>query len=101
MVGSPSNDFCRDPNDSDRYRAGANFSAISGSDENALRWDRLGYSHLTQLASTAGQESFVKRTPSIEYWDEAVSEDKIKSMSEYLEDVSSLSQLVARMGLLT
>ncbi|KAF6814087.1 d-amino acid oxidase, partial [Colletotrichum musicola] len=70
--------------------AGANFSAISGSDENALRWDRLGYGHLTQLASTVAQESFVKRTPSIEYWDEAVSEDKIKSMSEYLEDFKAI-----------
>ncbi|KAF6796990.1 d-amino acid oxidase, partial [Colletotrichum sojae] len=70
--------------------AGANFSAISGSDQNALRWDRLGYSHLTQLASTVGQESFVKRTPSIEYWDEAVLEDKIKSMSEYLEDFKAI-----------
>ncbi|KAF3801910.1 D-amino-acid oxidase [Colletotrichum gloeosporioides] len=66
--------------------AGANFSAISGSDTNALRWDRLGYSHLTQLATSAGRDSFVHRTPSIEYWDEAVSDDKIKSMSEYLED---------------
>ncbi|KAK1988196.1 hypothetical protein LZ30DRAFT_777049 [Colletotrichum cereale] len=66
--------------------AGANFSAISGSDKNALRWDRLGYSHLIQLAMTAGKESFVQKTPSIEYWDEAVSEDKIRSMSEYLED---------------
>ncbi|KXH66035.1 hypothetical protein CSAL01_05831 [Colletotrichum salicis] len=66
--------------------AGANFSAISGSDENALRWDRLGYGHLTQLASTASKDSFVWQTPSIEYWDESVSDDKIKSMSEYLED---------------
>ncbi|KZL82495.1 fad dependent oxidoreductase, partial [Colletotrichum incanum] len=66
--------------------AGANFSAISGSDKKALRWDRLGYSHLTQLATTVGKESYVQKTPSIEYWDEAVSEDKIKSMSEYLED---------------
>ncbi|GKT49479.1 D-amino-acid oxidase [Colletotrichum spaethianum] len=66
--------------------AGANFSAISGSDKNALTWDRLGYSHLTQLATTVGKESYVQKTPSIEYWDEPVSEDKIKSMSEYLED---------------
>ncbi|TDZ16742.1 D-amino-acid oxidase [Colletotrichum orbiculare MAFF 240422] len=66
--------------------AGANFSAISGSDKNALRWDRLGYSHLTQLAKADSRASFVKRTPSIEYWDEAVSKDKIASMSEYLED---------------
>nr|XP_036586356.1 d-amino acid oxidase [Colletotrichum truncatum]KAF6796763.1 d-amino acid oxidase [Colletotrichum truncatum] len=72
--------------------AGANFSAISGSDENALRWDRLGYRHLTQLATSAGQESYIKRTPSVEYWDEAVSEDKIQSMSEYLEDFKLIPQ---------
>ncbi|KAF4807599.1 D-amino-acid oxidase [Colletotrichum siamense] len=72
--------------DQEWLRAGANFSAILGSDTNALRWDRLGYSHLTQLATSLGRESFVQRTSSIEYWDEAVSDDKIKSMSEYLED---------------
>ncbi|TDZ36830.1 D-amino-acid oxidase [Colletotrichum spinosum] len=72
--------------------AGANFSAISGSDKNALRWDRLGYSHLTQLAKADSRASFVKRTPSIEYWDEAVSKDKIASMSEYLEDFRVIPQ---------
>ncbi|KAF9873366.1 d-amino acid oxidase [Colletotrichum karsti] len=80
--------------------AGANFSAISGSDKNALRWDRLGYSHLTQLASSVGQESFVRRTPSIEYWDEAVSEDKIKSMSEYLEDFKVIPESELPSGVL-
>lgn len=30
--------------------------------------------------------SFVKKTPSIELWDEEVPYDKIKAMSEYLED---------------
>lgn len=68
-------------------RAGCNFSAISGSDANALRWDRLGYMHLCKLASEKPQETCVSRTPSIEFWDANVPEDKIKSMSEYLEDV--------------
>ncbi|OBT77567.1 hypothetical protein VF21_04622 [Pseudogymnoascus sp. 05NY08] len=66
--------------------AGCNFSAISGSDANALKWDRLGYSHLTKLASERPDETFVHRTPSTELWDENVPHDKIKAMSEYLED---------------
>ncbi|KAF6839277.1 d-amino acid oxidase [Colletotrichum plurivorum] len=72
--------------------AGANFSAISGSDPNALRWDRLGYSHLMQLAQTRGRESFVQRTPSVEYWDEGFPADKINSISEYMQDFSVLPQ---------
>jgi hypothetical protein len=70
------------------FRAGCNFSAISGSDANALKWDRLGYSHLTKLASERPDETFVHRTPSTELWDENVPHDKIKAMSEYLEDVN-------------
>ncbi|KAL6857408.1 D-aspartate oxidase [Amphichorda felina] len=66
--------------------AGCNFSAISGTDKNALRWDRLGYAHLTKLATECSEESYVKRTPSTEYWDDQVPHDKIKNMSEYLED---------------
>jgi hypothetical protein len=69
------------------HRAGCNFSAISGTDANALRWDRLGYAHLAKLASTSGGKAFVERTPSIEYWDEVVPHDKIEFMSGYLEDV--------------
>jgi len=68
-------------------RAGCNFSAISGSDANALRWDKLGYSHLSKLASERPEETFVRRTESIELWDEDVPHHKIKEMSEYLEDV--------------
>lgn len=71
-------------------RAGCNFSAISGSDANALKWDRLCYSHLTKLASEQPKESFVVRTPSTEFWDENVPHAKIKAMSEYLEDVRPL-----------
>ncbi|KAF9878470.1 d-amino acid oxidase [Colletotrichum karsti] len=70
--------------------AGANFSAVSGSDSNALRWDRLGYLHLMQLAKDRGRESFVQPTPSIEYWDEAVSTEKIDSMSQYLQDFRTI-----------
>lgn len=75
----------------DGSRAGCNYSAISGNDENALRWDRLGYAHLAKLASEQSDEAFIKRTPSIEFWDENVPRDKIKTMSEYLEDVSVLA----------
>ncbi|KAF9892401.1 hypothetical protein FE257_001509 [Aspergillus nanangensis] len=52
--------------------AGCNFSAISGTDTNALKWDRLGYAHLKSLAFNQPDEAFVKRTPSIELWDENV-----------------------------
>ncbi|KFA60034.1 hypothetical protein S40285_08933 [Stachybotrys chlorohalonatus IBT 40285] len=66
--------------------AGCNFSAISGSDANALRWDRAGYTHLTKLAAQDSKQSFVQKTPSIELWDDAIPREKIKAMSEYLED---------------
>ncbi|KAL3961072.1 hypothetical protein ACCO45_006189 [Purpureocillium lilacinum] len=72
--------------------AGCNFSAISGSDANALRWDKLGYSHLSKLASERPEETFVRRTESIELWDEDVPHHKIKEMSEYLEDFRVLPQ---------
>lgn len=69
-------------------RAGCNFSAISGTDANAIRWDKAGYKFLREIESTVGPEkSFVKRTPSTEMWDNVVPHDKIKAMSEYLEDV--------------
>lgn len=67
-------------------RAGCNFSAISGTDENALKWDKLGYAHLSRLASQQPDESFVQRTSSTELWDEKVPRDKIKHMSDYLEE---------------
>ena len=73
-------------------RAGCNFSAISGTDANALRWDRAGYLHLGKLASETPGKTFVQRTPSIEMWDENVPRDKITAMSEYLEDVSAASK---------
>ncbi|KAF7551737.1 hypothetical protein G7Z17_g4797 [Cylindrodendrum hubeiense] len=73
-------------------RAGCNFSAISGTDADALRWDRFGYAHLTKLASDQPEDTFVKRTPSTELWDEEVPHDKIKIMSEYLEDFTILPQ---------
>ncbi|KAI9900976.1 hypothetical protein N3K66_005238 [Trichothecium roseum] len=68
--------------------AGCNFSAISGTDANALRWDKMGYAHLSRLAATpsSAAESFVESTPSTEYWDDAVPHDKIRHMSEYLKD---------------
>ncbi|KAM5366809.1 hypothetical protein ACJZ2D_010349 [Fusarium nematophilum] len=66
--------------------AGCNFSAISGTDSNALKWDKLGYFHLSKLASERPEETFVQRTPSTEFWDDNVPHEKIKAMSEYLED---------------
>lgn len=47
----------------------------------------MGYAYLTKLATERSEESYVKRTPSTEYWEETVPHDKIKHMSEYLEDV--------------
>ncbi|RSL91642.1 hypothetical protein CEP52_014215 [Fusarium oligoseptatum] len=70
--------------------AGCNFSAISGTDANALRWDKLGYFHLSKLASERPEETYVRRTPSTELWDDNVPHDKIKTMSEYLEDFQPL-----------
>lgn len=67
--------------------AGCNFSAISGTDANALRWDKMGYAHLSRLAAASSSaEAFVESTPSTEYWDDVVPHDKIKHMSEYLKD---------------
>lgn len=69
-------------------RAGANFSAVSASDKNALRWDQLGYKHLLKLSAQDGERAFVKETPSTEYWDEIPPRNKIDSMASYLKDVS-------------
>ncbi|CAK7209049.1 D-aspartate oxidase [Sporothrix bragantina] len=71
--------------------AGCNYSSISGSDANALRWDRLGYRHLLQLATQCSAESYVARTSSTEIWDDVVPNDKIKIMSEYLENFSVMT----------
>ncbi|RFU76056.1 d-amino acid [Trichoderma arundinaceum] len=72
--------------------AGCNFSAISGTDANALRWDRMGYAHLSKLASEQPQEAYVHWTPSTELWDEVIPHDKIKHMSEYLRDFRILPE---------
>ncbi|PHH76175.1 hypothetical protein CDD82_4115 [Ophiocordyceps australis] len=72
--------------------AGCNFSAVSGTDENALRWDRMGYAHLQTLASELPKESFVSRTRSLEYWDKNAPHDKVKTMATYLEDFQVLSR---------
>lgn len=68
------------------HRAGCNYSALSGADANALRWDKLGYAHLIKLSERT-DETFVSRTPSTEYWDEEPPRDKIQAMSGYVEDV--------------
>ncbi|KAH8174104.1 FAD dependent oxidoreductase domain-containing protein [Sarocladium implicatum] len=67
--------------------AGCNFSAFSGSDDNALRWDKVGYKFLRDMEATVGpKKSYINETPSIEMWDEAVPHEKIKAMSQYLQD---------------
>lgn len=68
-------------------RAGANFSAISGSDKNALIWDKAGYERLLRLAATEGSEAAIRKTQSYEYWDEKPPEQKLSSLADYLEDV--------------
>ncbi|KAK7747795.1 D-aspartate oxidase [Diatrype stigma] len=72
--------------------AGCNFSALSGTDANALRWDRLGYAYLSKLASERPGEAYVHWTPSTELWDENVPRDKIQHMSEYLKDFRVLPE---------
>ncbi|OQD71552.1 hypothetical protein PENPOL_c001G03520 [Penicillium polonicum] len=71
--------------------AGANFSAISASDPNALRWDKLGYKYLLGLAAKDGKNAFVKETHSVEYWDELPSRGKIDSMAAYLKDFKEIA----------
>ncbi|KAL4961173.1 FAD-binding oxidoreductase [Aspergillus stella-maris] len=68
--------------------AGANFSGISGSYPNALRWDRAGYLALMGLIDRGADEAkYLSKTQSTEYWDEPPSADKIGSVTEYLRDV--------------
>ncbi|KAF4762911.1 hypothetical protein N7455_009918 [Penicillium solitum] len=70
--------------------AGANFSALSASDKNALRWDQLGYKHLLKLAAQDGINALVRETPSTEYWDEMPSRTKLDSMASYLKDYKEI-----------
>ncbi|RMZ73599.1 D-amino-acid oxidase [Pyrenophora seminiperda CCB06] len=67
--------------------AGANFSAISGSDKNALIWDKAGYKRLMKLAATDGAAAAIRKTKSFEYWDEKPAAEKLDSLADYLEDV--------------
>ncbi|KHN94842.1 NAD(P)-binding domain protein [Metarhizium album ARSEF 1941] len=78
--------------------AGCNFSGISGGDANALRWDELGYAHLTNLATHHATESFVSLTQSMEYWDANPPHDKINSMSEYLKDFKIIPRQLLPQG---
>ncbi|KAF0331872.1 putative D-amino-acid oxidase [Colletotrichum asianum] len=71
--------------------AGCNFSAISSADPAALKWDKAGYLHLQNLAATDSRNSFVRKTPSVELWDDNVPHEKIEAMSEYLQDFRTLS----------
>lgn len=43
-----------------------------------------------KLASEQPQQSWVLRTPSIEYWDSNIPREKLETMAKYLEDVSLL-----------
>ena len=74
-------------------RAGANFSAISGSDKNALIWDKAGYKRLMKLAATDGPAAAIRKTQSFEYWDEKPTEEKLKSLADYLEDVCASTKI--------
>ncbi|KAE8356241.1 PTR2-domain-containing protein [Aspergillus coremiiformis] len=68
--------------------AGANFSGISGSNANALRWDHLGYSSMMSLIDAGAEEAkYLSKTESTEYWDQAPPQDKINSITEYLRDL--------------
>lgn len=76
-------------------RAGANFSAISGNDKNALRWDRDGYLSMWALVESGGPEAkYLKKTKSTEYFDMAPDSNKIASMKQYLNDVSVAIQCI-------
>ncbi|KAL3425239.1 d-amino acid oxidase [Phlyctema vagabunda] len=69
--------------------AGANFSAISGNDTNALRWDRAGYLAMWKLVEDGSSEAkYLKKTKSIEYFDMQPNPDKIESMKGYLKDLT-------------
>ncbi|PVI05977.1 nucleotide-binding domain-containing protein [Periconia macrospinosa] len=70
--------------------AGANFSAISGGDTNALRWDKLGYESMMKLAEERGVEACIAKTQSLEYWDKMPPRTKIDSMAGYLRDFKIL-----------
>ncbi|EUC39968.1 hypothetical protein COCMIDRAFT_10055 [Bipolaris oryzae ATCC 44560] len=70
--------------------AGANFSAISGSDANALIWDKTGYKRLMKLADTHGSVAAISKAQSLEFWDEKPAEQKLKSLAGYLEDFTVL-----------
>ncbi|EUC29224.1 hypothetical protein COCCADRAFT_107125 [Bipolaris zeicola 26-R-13] len=70
--------------------AGANFSAISGSDANALTWDKAGYKRLMKLADTHGSIAAISKTQSLEFWDEKPAEQKLQSLAGYLEDFTVL-----------
>jgi hypothetical protein len=72
-----------------KSRAGANFSAISGSDTNALIWDKAGYQRLMKLTTTQGPAAAIRKTQSLEFWDEKPAEQKLESLADYLEDVRS------------
>ena len=70
-------------------RAGANFSAISGSNPNALRWDEAGYRAMWNLLEEGAAEAkYLERTKSTEYFDSFPEANKISSMKSYLKDVT-------------
>ncbi|KAL4948843.1 POT family-domain-containing protein [Aspergillus filifer] len=73
--------------------AGANFSGISGSNPNALRWDKAGYLTLMDLIDRGAEEAkYLSKTQSTEYWDGPPCTDKIESVTEYLRDVEIIPQ---------
>ncbi|ODQ51885.1 putative D-amino acid oxidase [Saitoella complicata NRRL Y-17804] len=70
--------------------AGANFSSVAGADENAIRWDRMTYQKLCEMAADEkiSKEAGIRFIPGREVWDEDVLPDmaKMESWSKYVLD---------------
>jgi D-amino-acid oxidase len=49
-----------------------------------------------KFATEQGEEAFVEKTPSLEYWDEASPQSKVDSMREYLQNVRFSASLSYR-----
>lgn len=77
--------------------AGGNFSCISPSDAQTLKFDKYTYSNLHRVQKAlGGPECGLDQLPSSEFWDTYPGDDKINSLSSYLTDFRVLknSELV-------
>lgn len=61
----------------------------------------MGYNYLKELCVRHGDEAFVQRTASAEFWDEQIPKEKIEAMAEYLQDVSPACSPLFLAGLVT